>query len=118
MFNLRPVGKYLIQVCGTTPCYLRGANELISACKKHLNIELGETTQDKMFTLTEVECLGACVNAPVVQVNDNYYEDLNEELLVKLLDDLAQGKEVKVGSQINRHCSAPCDYLDEDQGGN
>jgi NADH-quinone oxidoreductase E subunit len=88
MFNLKPVGKYHIQVCGTTPCYLLGAEKIISACKKHLNIDCGELTKDGTFSLIEIECLGACVNAPVVQINDDYYENLDEKSLVSLLKSL------------------------------
>ncbi len=89
LFNLKPVGTYHVQVCGTTPCMLRGSEALLSACKRHLNIECGETTKNGAFTLNEVECLSACVNAPVVQINDTYYEDLTEEALIKLLEGLA-----------------------------
>jgi NADH-quinone oxidoreductase subunit E len=91
MFNLSPVGKYLVQVCSTTPCWLRGSDNIMSACQKHLGIKTGQTTEDGMFTLKEVECLGACVNAPVVQINDEYYEDLDEEgirsILIKVRDE-------------------------------
>lgn len=107
MFNLKPVGKNLIQVCRTTPCWLRGADKLTSTCKNKLGIDLKETTADGEFTLVEVECLGACVNAPMVQINDDYFEDLTEESMVKIIDDLASGKKVKVGSQTGRQCSAP-----------
>lgn len=87
MFNLRPVGKYHLQICGTTPCYLRGAEKIRKICEKKLNIKLSETTQDKLFTLSEVECLGACSAAPVMQVNnEQYYENLDEEKLLSLLD--------------------------------
>jgi len=107
MFNLKPVGKNLIQVCRTTPCWLRGSDNLTKACKDKLNIGLKETTQDGSFTLVEVECLGACVNAPMVQINDDYFEDLTADSMVKIIDDLAAGKKVKVGSQVGRQCSAP-----------
>lgn len=107
MINLQPVGRYHIQLCGTTPCMLRGAEDLRHACESHLGIKNGQTTADGMFTLTEVECLGACCNAPMVQINDDYYEDLTCESLVKLCDDLKSGIDVKVGSQIGRVCSEP-----------
>jgi len=107
MFNLKPVGKNLIQVCRTTPCWLRGADKLTETCKSKLGIDLKETTEDGKFTLVEVECLGACVNAPMVQINDDYFEDLTSESMEKIIDDLAAGKEVKVGSQTGRQCSAP-----------
>ena len=109
MFNLKPVGRYKIQVCGTTPCWLRGADQIMKKCKDHLNIAEGETTADGKFTLTEVECLGACANAPVVQVNDDYYEDLDEgsicNILAKLGDE--KGDAIKKGSQANRKSSKP-----------
>jgi len=107
MFNLKPVGKNLIQVCRTTPCWLRGSDNLTNACKERLNIGLKETTEDGNFTLVEVECLGACVNAPMVQINDDYFEDLTADSIVGIIDDLAAGKKVKVGSQLGRQCSAP-----------
>ncbi len=107
MFNLKPVGKHHIQLCGTTPCWLRGAADLKTACMDHLKIAEGGVSADGKFSLMEVECLGACVNAPVVQINDDYYEDLSPATFVKLLDELAQGKEVKTGSQIGRQCSSP-----------
>ncbi|MEZ5669175.1 MAG: NADH-quinone oxidoreductase subunit NuoE [Alphaproteobacteria bacterium] len=107
MFNLRPVGTHLVQVCRTTPCWLRGSDELTEACRRKLGIGLGETTVDGAFTLVEVECLGACVNAPMVQINDDYYEDLTGAEMERLLDDLAAGKKVKVGSQTGRIGSEP-----------
>lgn len=107
MFNLEPVGKNFIQVCRTTPCWLRGSDRVTKICKEKLGIGLGETTSDGMFTLKEVECLGACVNAPVVQINDDYYEDLSDESMLQIIDDLKNGKKPKVGSQIGRQCSAP-----------
>ncbi|AIK95969.1 NADH dehydrogenase [Candidatus Paracaedibacter acanthamoebae] len=107
MFNLKPVGKHHIQLCGTTPCWLRGAADLKKACMNRLNIDEGGVSADGKFSLIEVECLGACVNAPVVQINDDFFEDLTPESFVQIIDDLANGKEVKVGSQIGRQCSAP-----------
>lgn len=107
MYNLKPVGKYLIQVCGTTPCMLCGAEDLIKLCKEKLGIGLEETSADQLFTLKEVECLGACVNAPMVQINDDYYEDLNPQIFAQILDDLKSGKSVKIGSQAGRHSSEP-----------
>ncbi len=92
MFNLAPVGKYHIQVCGTTPCWLRGAAEIKDLCKKKLDIDLGETSKDRIFSLCEVECLGACANAPVVQINDDYYEDLDATAMEKILDDFSRRK--------------------------
>ena len=107
MYNLKPVGKHLIQVCRTTPCWLRGSDALTEHCKKKLGIGLKETTKDGKFTLMEVECLGACVNAPMVQINDDFYEDLTPETLGKVLDELAAGRKPKIGPQIDRLNSAP-----------
>jgi len=107
MFNLKPVGTHLVQVCRTTPCWLRGADELTETCKKKLGIGLKETTADGQFTLVEVECLGACVNAPVVQINDDYYEDLDPARLEAVLDALARGEKPAIGSQTGRQGSAP-----------
>lgn len=107
MFNLSPVGKYHIQLCGTTPCWLKGASDIKAACKSKLNIDLGETTVDGKFSLVEVECLGACANAPMIQINDYFYEDLDTTSITKILDDLASGKSVKVGSQTGRKSSEP-----------
>jgi NADH-quinone oxidoreductase E subunit len=107
MYNLKPVGKYLLQVCGTTPCMLRGSEDLIKLCKDIFGIGLNETSKDEYFTLKEVECLGACVNAPMVQINDDYYEDLNVKNFEEILNNLKNSKEVKIGSQTNRQCSKP-----------
>jgi len=107
MYNHKPVGKHHVQVCGTTPCWLRGADDVMAACKKHLGIKKGETTADGMFTLGEVECAGACVNAPVISINDDYYEDLTPETVVDLLERLAKGEDVKPGPQIDRQTSSP-----------
>jgi NADH-quinone oxidoreductase subunit E len=103
MYNLSPKGKHHMQFCTTTPCWLAGSADVVKACEKHLGIKLGETTKDGNFTLSEVECLGACVNAPVVQHNgDDFFEDLTPENVVKVLDGLKSGKELKVGSQTGR----------------
>lgn len=107
MFNLEPVGKYHLQICGTTPCMLRGSEDLTHACKKKLGIGFGETTSDGLFTLSEVECIGACVNAPVVQINDDYYEDLTAKSFMSILEDLTADKKVKPGSALGRQGSAP-----------
>lgn len=106
MYNLEPVGKYLLQFCKTTPCMLRGIDKIIKDCKEKLGIEMDQTTIDNLFTLKEVECLGACVNAPVVQINDDFAEDLTSENFLNILDDLKAGKKFKVGSQTGRQCSA------------
>ncbi len=107
MFNTKPVGKHLVQVCRTSPCWLRGAVGLTDTCRDKLGIGLGETTEDGQFTLVEVECLGACANAPMVQIGDDYYEDLSPERLSALLDDLQAGKEIAAGSQTGRQSSMP-----------
>jgi len=107
MYNHKPIGKHHVQVCGTTPCWLRGSDEIMAACKKHLGINKGETTEDGMFTLGEVECAGACVNAPVVSIGDDYFEDLTPETMVDLLEKLAKGEDIKPGPQIDRQTSAP-----------
>ena len=99
MFNLSPRGKFLVQLCRTTPCWLRGSDELRDACARHLGIKCGQTTTDGVFTLVEVECLGACVNAPMIQINDDYYEDLDPERMVELLDSLKAGVSINIGSQ-------------------
>ena len=106
MFNLAPVGKYHVQVCGTTPCMLRGSDDVLSACAKR-GLKKGHTTADGLFTLTEVECLGACANAPMVQINDDNYEDLTEDSMGAVLDALARGERPKIGPQIDRQTSAP-----------
>jgi NADH-quinone oxidoreductase subunit E len=106
MFNLEPVGRFHVQVCGTTPCMLRGSDEVFKACYKR-GLKKGQTTEDGLFTLTEVECLGACANAPMVQINDDNYEDLTQESMGAILDALAAGKSPKPGPQIDRQTSCP-----------
>ena len=107
MFNLATVGKYFIQICRTTPCWLRGSDKLTKIAKEQTGCSVGETSKDNLFTVVEVECLGACCNAPMVQINDNYYEDLDEDNFVELLIKLKEGNPVVTGSQINRQCSEP-----------
>ena len=107
MFNLRPVGRYLLQACTTTPCWLRGSDAVVQACRSKLGIDVGGTTADGLFTLVEVECLGACVNAPILQVNDDFYEDLNAPATEALLDALCDGKAPLPGSVIGRQGSEP-----------
>ena len=107
MFQLEPVGtKALIQVCGTTPCMLRGANDLMDVCKTKIG-EKDHLSADGAFTWQEVECLGACVNAPMAQINDYYYEDLTPETMAQIIDDFAAGKGPKPGSYAGRHTSEP-----------
>ena len=98
MFNLHPVGKYHVQVCGTTPCWLRGSDDVFAACKNR-GMAKGKTTPDGLFTLTEVECMGNCSSAPMVQINDDNYEDLDYDRTVAILDALAQGQQPKTGTQ-------------------
>ncbi len=107
MFNLKPVGKHFIQVCRTTPCWLRGSDGLSETCKKKLGVKFGEVTEDGLFSVIEVECLGACANAPMVQINDEYYEDLTPERMAEMIEDLRAGRELPVGSQIGRLTSSP-----------
>ncbi|MDQ7248115.1 NADH-quinone oxidoreductase subunit NuoE [Dongia sedimenti] len=107
MYNLKPVGKHLVQICRTTPCWLRGSDGLTEMCKKKLGVDLHGTSADGKFTIMEVECLGACVNAPMVQINDDFYEDLTPETLAKVLDELAAGRQPKIGPQVDRLNSAP-----------
>jgi NADH-quinone oxidoreductase subunit E len=106
MYNLQPVGRYHVQLCGTTPCLLRGSDDVMRACKER-GLKKGATTEDGLFTLTEVECLGACVNAPMVQINDDNFEDLDYEKTLAVLDALKRGESPKVGPQIDRQWSAP-----------
>ena len=107
MYNLVPVGKFHVQVCGTTPCMLRGSDDIMAACKSR-GMSKGHTTDDGMWTLTEVECMGNCSSAPMVQINDDNYEDLTAESVDKVLDALAAGKQPKTGTQIKgRHTVEP-----------
>ena len=133
MFIRNPVGKYHLQLCTTTPCWLRGSDEILKVIKDKLDINVGETTKDKLFTLSEVECLGACVNAPMIQVrsraksiffnvttfkhvqtipysfqiNDDYYEDLTEKDMGEILDDLKAGKQPPRGPRSGRYSAEP-----------
>jgi NADH-quinone oxidoreductase subunit E len=106
MFNLAPVGRFHVQVCGTTPCMLRGSDDVFAACIKR-GLRKGQTTNEGLFTLTEVECLGACANAPMVQINDDNYEDLDEVRMGAILDALMRGETPKPGPQIERQTSCP-----------
>lgn len=102
MYNTEPVGKYLLQACTTTPCMLCGSDNVVKACQSKLGIGVGETTKDGLFTLVEVECLGACVNAPVVQVNDDFYEDVDGQKMTEILEMLGKGMRPVHGSQTGR----------------
>ena len=108
MFNLAPVGRHHVQVCGTTPCMLRGSDDVLAACYAK-GLKKGHTTADGLFTLTEVECLGACANAPMVQINDDNYEDLTFDSMTAILEDLAAGRQPKIGPQVDRKTSCPED---------
>ena len=107
MFNHTPVGSHVIQVCITTPCWLCGSDAVLSCCEQVLDIEPGQTTIDRQFTLKTVECVGACVNGPVVQIDDEYYEDVTSEQMKYILTELKEGKTPAAGSQIGRQGSAP-----------
>ena len=107
MFNLQPVGRYHIQVCGTTPCWLRGSDQIMKTCEEKLAIKCGDLSSDKEFSLTEVECLGACVNAPIVQINDEYFEDLTPEIMAQLIEKMKNNQLIQRGSQVGRNGSAP-----------
>jgi NADH-quinone oxidoreductase subunit E len=106
MFNLAPIGRFHVQLCGTTPCMLRGSEELKKVCRRMIGEE-NNVTSDGAFSWIEVECLGACVNAPMVQINADYYEDLTAESFTRIINDLSAGKTPKPGPQINRINSAP-----------
>jgi len=106
MFNLAPVGRFHVQVCGTTPCMLRGSDDVLRACELR-GLSKGHTTEDGLFTLTEVECLGACANAPMVQINDDNFEDLTEASMGAVLDALARGEKPRPGPQVDRQTSCP-----------
>jgi NADH-quinone oxidoreductase E subunit len=107
MYNLSPVGKYFVQVCTTTPCMIRGANKLVEACKEKISENESELSSDKSCSWMEVECLGACVNAPMMQINDDYYEDLDKEKTLEILDQILNGKTPKPGSYRGRVNNEP-----------
>ena len=107
MFNLKSVGRHHVQVCTNLPCWLRGSDVVVDTCRRTLGVDFGETTADGQFTLSEVECLGACVNAPMMQIDDDYYEDLDPDTTRAILSVLKQGGKPKIGSQIGRHSCEP-----------
>jgi NADH-quinone oxidoreductase subunit E len=108
MFNTRPIGRYHLQVCGTTPCWLRGSDDVLRACKDAGQVGgYGQTSADGVFTLSEVECMGACVNAPILCVDDDYYEDLDYDRTVALIEALRRGERPEPGSMTGRQTSAP-----------
>jgi NADH-quinone oxidoreductase E subunit len=108
MFNTHPIGKFHLQICTTTPCWLRGSDEVTAACREATGIQdWGDTSADGLFTMTEVECLGACVNAPILQVDDDFYEDMDAERVKSLIAALKRGERPPMGSAIGRQTSAP-----------
>jgi NADH-quinone oxidoreductase subunit E len=107
MFHLKPVGKHHVQVCTTTPCWLRGSDEVVKACKKHIGEHPHTVSADGQFSWEEVECLGACVNAPLVQIDGDTYEDLTGEKTAEIIEALRHGEKPKTGSQTGRHSSEP-----------
>tara|TARA_B100001146_G_scaffold142419_1_gene124916 strand:+ start:144 stop:752 length:609 start_codon:yes stop_codon:yes gene_type:complete len=107
MYNLSPVGKYFFQICTTTPCMIRGAYDIVKACKEKISDKENEISKDKTCSWTEVECLGACINAPMMQINDDYYEDLNKEKTEKIINQIQSGEKPKPGSYRGRKNSEP-----------
>jgi len=102
MFNLKPVGKNLVQICRTSPCWLRGSNKITNAICNSTKCDINQTSDDGMFTVVEVECLGACSNGPMIQINDDFYEDLNEKNTKEIIENIKNNKPNKIGSQIGR----------------
>jgi NADH-quinone oxidoreductase E subunit len=111
MYNLKPVGRHHVQVCTNLSCMLRGAEDIVRACRESLEVKVGGTTPDGLFTLNEAECLGACVNAPMMQIGDDYYEDLSPETTKQILGELKAGGTPKTGSQIGRRSCEPAGGL-------
>lgn len=111
MFNLSPIGRYHVQICTNLPCMLRGSETIVEVCKRVLGIGIGETTEDGLFTLSQAECLGACVNAPMMQINDDYYEDLDDSSTENILMALKMGNMPKPGPQSGRKGCEPIDGL-------
>ena len=111
MFKLHPMGRHHVEVCTNVPCWLRGSDGIIATCRQKLGIGPGETTADGMFTVSEAECLGACVNAPMMQIGDDYYEDLTPETTAAILDALARGESPKPGPQSGRRAAEPAGGL-------
>jgi len=107
MFNLTPTGKYFLQVCTTTPCMIRGAYEIVDVCKKKISEKQNEMLKNKLCSWTEVECLGACVNAPMMQINEDYFEDINKEKAEEIINLILDDKKPKPGSYKNRKSSEP-----------
>ncbi len=117
MYNLAPVGDNHVQVCTNLPCWLRGSDKIVGACKRNLGVDMGGTSDDGKFTLSEMECLGACANAPMMQINDDYYEDLDEASTEKVLNTLRDGGKPATGPQNGRKCSEPVGVGPKGNGG-
>lgn len=117
MYNLKPIGRHHVQVCTSLSCALRGAGAVLDACRRTLGVQLGQTTDDDLFTLSEVECLCACVNAPVVQIDDDFYEDLNVDAMERIIDDLRHGRRPTPGPQNGRRSCEPAGGLTTLTGG-
>ncbi|VBB68589.1 NADH-ubiquinone oxidoreductase chain E [invertebrate metagenome] len=111
MYRLQPIGQYHVQICTNISCWLRGSSDIVQACRDVLGVNLGETTPDNQFTLDEIECAGACVNAPVVQIGDDYFEDLDCDSMKRILETFKRGERPQAGSQIGRQCSCPAGGL-------
>ena len=111
MYHLKPMGKHVVGVCTTTPCWLRGSDAVLAACRDSLGIDVGETTEEGLFTLAEVECLGACCNAPMMQIGDAYYEDLDADSTRRVLEAFKRGEVPDPGSQTGRRSSEPATGL-------
>lgn len=111
MYYDRPMGEHMVRVCTTTPCMLRGAQDILAACKDELGVGVGETTADGKFSLTEFECLGACVNAPIVWIDDDFYEDLDQDLIRRVIKGFRDGNPPEPGPQTDRQTSAPAGGL-------
>lgn len=111
MFNTAPVGEHFVQVCTTTPCWLRGSDEIVKVCKNKIAKTPNTLSEDGKFSWMEVECLGACANAPMVQINEDYFEDLDEDIMAEILDSLSEGRDVTPGSQKGRTSSEPVGEL-------
>ena len=107
MYNLSPVGEYHLEVCTTSPCMLRGSDDILKSLKNELGIDIGEVSKDKKFSINKVECLGACVNAPVLKINENYFEDLNLKSTKELINKIQNNKKIKIGPQSSRKGSEP-----------
>lgn len=111
MYNLEPVGRYMIEICTTTPCWLRGSDDIVKTCEQKLGVSVGQTSDDGMFTLREAECLGSCASAPMCQIGDHYYEDLTPETMINVIEVLARGQEPAPGSQAGRKSCEPAGGL-------